>query len=132
MCFTFYLNRKLYNNRIPLRRPSVDKGISDWHNELVEMMFETGYREFMLQNPYMITVDSDAKQHISYFFVRPWWGDLEWGCQNKRLQYPKTFAKQCPNIECQNDPNRGTKCNQCIMLPFTSPAPSNILCATTE
>ena len=111
---------------MPLRRPAVDKGISDWHNELVEMMFETGYREFMLQYPYMITVDSDAKSHISYFFVRPWWGNQKWGCRNKRFQEPKNFAKQCPEMDCQNVPTN--KCKQCMMLPFASPVPANIMC----
>ena len=92
------------------------------------MMFETGYREFMLQNPYMITVDSDAKSHISYFFVRPWWGNQNWGCRNKRLQYPTSFSKQCPEIECHKVEHGTTRCKQCMMLPFASPVPVNILC----
>ena len=91
-------------------------------------MFETGYREFMLQNPYMITVDSDAKSHISYFFVRPWWGNQEWGCRNKRFQEPNMFAKQCPEKECQDVPGGEKNCKQCMMLPFASPIQENILC----
>ena len=91
------------------------------------MMFETGYREFMLQNPYMITVDSDAKSHISFFFIRPWWGNQKWGCRNKRIQ-EVVFERQCPEIECQNAPDGTNKCKQCMMLPFASSVLANVLC----
>ena len=88
------------------------------------MVFETGYREFAIQNPYMITVDGEAKMHISYFFVRPWWGNTEWGCKNKRLHFPNQFKMNCPE-SCVE----GEDCKQCMLLPFASPRPANIVCA---
>ena len=113
--------------RTPLRRPSVDEGISDWHNELLEMVFETGYREFAIQNPYMITVDGEAKTHISYFFIKPWWGNELWGCKNKRLHFPNRFARNCPEI-CEE----GEICGQCRKIPFTASRDPNIVCAEIE
>ena len=87
------------------------------------MVFETGYREFSIQNPYMITVDGEAKTHISYFFVKPWWGNQFWGCENKRLHFPNRFGKYCPS-SC----NENEKCGHCKLLPFASPRPANVVC----
>ena len=91
------------------------------------MVFETGYREFVIQHPYMITVDGDAKYHISYFFVRPWWGNLDWGCTNKFVEEPKRFGGRCPNrtnwVCGQNE-----ICNQCGVLPFASMRTVNMIC----
>ena len=91
------------------------------------MMLETGYREFHRQHPYMITVDGDAKYHISYFFVRPWWGNLEWGCNHKRILDPGDFDCRCP-ATCK----QAGKCNKCKLLPFASARPINIQCVGNQ
>ena len=94
------------------------------------MVFETGYREFVIQHPYMITVDGDAKYHISYFFVRPWWGNLDWGCTNKFVEEPNRFGRRCKRFGNRTDWVCGQNeiCNQCGVLPFASMRTVNMIC----
>ena len=95
----------------------------DWHSTLLNMVFETGYREFIFQTPYMITVNGDFYSHISYFFIRPWWGNADWQCETQCLLRREKWLKWCP---CTTQET----CGQCMLRPFAAARKHNLECVT--